>query len=102
MFTEEDSKRQDAEFEALKDEFARLEQQEKALRKAAGLPEEGNVKLNDADMTPEVRQALEEAKARARREGAARATQYRNGTSSSGSAEGTPAPGGRRQGVVRV
>ena len=39
MFTEEDSKRQDVEFEALKDEFSRLEQQEKALRKAAGLPE---------------------------------------------------------------
>jgi hypothetical protein len=100
MFTEEDSKRQDAEFEALKNEFVRLEQQEKALRKAAGLPENGEVKVNDADITPEVRQALEEAKASARREGEARATQYRNGTASG--AAGKPAAGRGRQGVIRA
>ena len=100
MFTEQDSARQDAAFAELKDEFSRLEQQEKAMRKAAGLPEDGEVKVNDADVTPEVRQALEEAKARAKREGEARAAQYKNGTSAAGS--GASVPGGRRQGVVRV
>lgn len=101
MFTEQDSARQDAAFAELKEEFSRLEQQEKDLRKAAGLPEEGDVQLAEADMTPEVRQALEEARAKAKREGAARATQFQSGLAAS-AAGGTPAAGGRRQGVVRV
>ncbi len=101
MFTEQDSARQDAAFTELKDEFARLEQQEKAMRKAAGIAEDGEVKVNDADVTPEVRQALEEAKAKAKREGEARATQYKNSTSAA-AGSGASAPGSRRQGVVRV
>ena len=51
MFTEQDSARQDAAFAELKEEFSRLEQQEKDLRKAAGLPEEGDVQLAEADIS---------------------------------------------------
>ena len=101
MFTEQDSARQDAVFAELKDEFSRLEQQEKSLRKAAGLPEEGSVQLDEAEITPEVRQALEEAKAKAQREGAARAAQFANGSSGTAGSD-APVPGGRRQGVVRA
>ena len=102
MFTEQDSARQDAAFAELKEEFSRLEQQEKAMRKAAGLPEDGGAPIDEASLTPEVRQALDEAKARAKREGAARAAQYANGTSAAQAAGGAPKPGGRRQGVVRI
>ena len=101
MFTEQDSARQDAAFAELKEEFSRLEQQEKAMRKAAGLPEEGQVPPDEADMTPEVRQELEEAKAKAKREGAARAAQFQNGTTANAT-DGATRPGGRRQGVVRI
>ena len=100
MFTEQDSARQDAAFEALKEEFSRLEQQEKDLRKTVGLPEGGEVTLNESDMTTEVRQALEEAKAKAKREGAARRTQFESGMSMGGGS--VSVPGTRRQGVVRA
>ena len=102
MFTQEDSARQDATFAELKEEFSRLQQQEKDMRKAAGLPEGSDVKVNEADITPEVRTALEEAKAKAKREGAARAAQFQNGTASVQAGNGAAVPGGRRQGVVRI
>ena len=55
MLTEDDSKRQDNAFAMLKDEFSRLEEMDKTLRKAVGLPEAGEFVLNEADMTPEIR-----------------------------------------------
>lgn len=100
MFTEEDSKRQDALFAELKEEFARLEQQEQELRKAAGTPEDQEIK--ESDLSPEVRQALEEAKAKAKRDGEARATQFANGTATHQNQTGSPIPGQRRQGIVRI
>ncbi len=72
MFTEADSKQQDAEFAAIKDEYSKLAEMEKSLRKSAGLPDDYSG-LKDSDMTPEIRKALEEAKAKAKREGEARA-----------------------------
>lgn len=102
MFTEENSRQQDAAFAELKAEFSRLEQQEKDLRKAVGLPEEGALQVKDADVTPEVREALEEAKARAKREGAARATQFKNGASSACTSESSSTFGGRRKGIMRI
>ena len=81
MFTEDDSKRQDNAFAMLKDEFSRLEEMGKTLRKAVGLPEDGEFVLNEADMTPEIRKALDEAKARARSDGAARAAQFKAASS---------------------
>ena len=100
MFTEEDSKRQDEAFAALKDEFSRIEQIDKALCKAFGLPEEGPLKLNVTDKTPEVLKAFEEAKAKAESEGAARAAQFKNGARSGASAN--TAAGRGRRGVVRL
>ena len=40
-YTEQDMQKQMEQFAALRDEFSRLEAQEKALRRQAGLPEEG-------------------------------------------------------------
>ena len=74
MFTEADSKRQDEEFAAIKDEYSKLDEMEKSLRKSAGLPDDCSG-IKDEDMTPEIRKALEEAKAKAKREGAERAAQ---------------------------
>ncbi|MCR5814066.1 MAG: hypothetical protein K6G15_06205 [Desulfovibrio sp.] len=99
MNSDELSARQEQAFANLKEEFSRLEQQEKSLRKSVGLPEEGGVDVNEADLPPDVKQELEEAKAKAKREGAARAAQYQAETSSKGAAS---VPGGRRQGVMRI
>ena len=74
MFTEADSKRQDEEFAAIKDEYSKLAEMEKSLRKSAGLPDDFSG-IKEEDMTPEIRKALEEAKAKAKREGAERAAQ---------------------------
>ena len=99
MNKEEMSARQEAAFAELKEDFSRLQQQEMNARKALGLSDNDSPKLDEADLTPEVRKALEEAKAKAQREGAARAAQYE-----AASAEGPRAsvPGGRRQGVMRI
>lgn len=40
-FTEQDMKKQMEDFAALREEFSRLESQEKAMRKQLGLPEQG-------------------------------------------------------------
>ncbi|MBQ7457140.1 MAG: hypothetical protein IJS54_06020 [Desulfovibrio sp.] len=98
MFTEEDLKRQNEEFEKIQEEFARLQEMEKQLRKNMGLPEEGGIP--EATLTPEIEATFEEAKARAAREGAARATQFQS------QAQTTTAaplhPGRRRAGIVRL
>ncbi|MBR3663773.1 MAG: hypothetical protein IKN64_03860 [Desulfovibrio sp.] len=99
MNREELSALQEQAFNELKDEFSRLQQQEKALRKSAGLPEEGSVQVDEADMTAEVRQACEEAQAKAKREGEARASQYLASTTGSSSSSARPS---RRQGAMRV
>ena len=72
-FTEQDMKKQMEDFAALREEFSRLESQEKAMRKQLGLPEQG--KTDPASLTPELRKMVEEAEAEARRAGEARAAQ---------------------------
>ena len=52
-FTEQDMKKQMEDFAALREEFSRLESQEKAMRKQLGLPEQG--KTDPASLTPELR-----------------------------------------------
>lgn len=99
MFTEEDSKRQDAAFEALKEEFSRLVEQEEELRKSAGAF--ANQPVSEADLPPEYAKALEEAKAKAKREGEARATQFKAGTGVQAATE-APRTSHRRQGVIRI
>ena len=97
-FTEQDMKKQMEEFAALREEFSRLENQEKAMRKQLGLPEQGQEKTDTASLSPELRRMLENAEAEARRAGEARAAQAR--------AAARPAaagiPGGGRRNIVRL
>lgn len=66
-FTEQDMKKQMEDFAALREEFSRLESQEKAMRKQLGLSEQE--KTDPATLTPELRKMAEEAEAEARRAG---------------------------------
>ena len=52
-FTEQDMKKQMEDFAALREEFSRLESQEKAMRKQLGLSEQE--KTDPATLTPELR-----------------------------------------------
>ena len=96
-YTEQDMQKQMEQFAALRDEFSRLEAQEKALRRQAGLPEEGGEKMDMAKRSPEERRHVEEAMAEAGRAGEARAAQSRPARTASG-----PLPGAGRRGVVRL
>ena len=92
-FTEQDMNKQMEEFAALKEELSRLEAQEKALRKQAGLPE----RMDMSKLSPQERKLVEEATAEAKRAGEARVAQSRPAKTSSG-----PLPGAGRRGVVRL
>lgn len=96
-YTEQDMQKQMEQFAALKEEFSRLEAQEKALRRQAGLPEEGGERMDMSGLSPEERRHVEEATAEAKRAGEARAAQSRPARASSGSL-----PGAGRRGVVRL
>lgn len=96
-FTEQDMNRQIAAFAALREEFSRLEAQEKTLRRQAGLPEEGGEKTDMSRLSPEERRHVEEAMAEAKRAGEARAAQSHPARAASG-----PLPGAGRRGVVRL
>ena len=96
-FTEQDMNKQMEEFAALKEELSRLEAQEKALRKQAGLPESGGEKMDMSKLSPQERKLVEEAAAEAKRAGEARVAQSRPAKTSSG-----PLPGAGRRGVVRL
>lgn len=96
-FTEQDMKKQMEDFAALREEFSRLESQEKAMRKQLGLPEQR--KTDPTSLTPELRKMVEEAEAEARRAGEARAAQAR--TAARPAAAGG-IPGGGRRNIVRL
>ncbi len=96
-FTEQDMNKQIEAFAAVKEEFSRLEAQEKVLRKQAGLPEEGGEKTDMTKLSPELRKQAEEAMAEAKRAGEARAAQSSPAKVSSGAM-----PGAGRRGVVRL
>ena len=96
-FTEQDMKKQMEDFAALREEFSRLESQEKAMRKQLGLPEQG--KTDPASLTPELRKMVEEAEAEARRAGEARAAQARMAARP---AAAGGIPGGGRRNIVRL
>ncbi|WP_300717890.1 hypothetical protein [uncultured Desulfovibrio sp.] len=98
-FTEQDLKKQMESFAALREEFSRLESQEKAMRKQLGLPEQGQKKTDPASLTPELRKMLEEAETEARRAGEARAAQSRPAANS---AAGGGILGGGRRNIVRL
>ena len=95
-FTEQDMKRQSEALANLKEEFSRLESQEKAMRKALGLPEQGGQPVDLKALSPELRAQAEAAIAEAQRAGASRAAQ----------SQPAPAcgsrPGSGRRNVVRL
>ena len=96
-FTEQDMKKQIEDFTALREEFFRLESQEKAMRKQLDLPE--REKTDPSSLTPKLREMVEEAEAEARRAGEARAAQAR--TAARPAAAGG-IPGGGRRNIVRL
>lgn len=96
-FTEQDMKKQMEDFAALREEFSRLESQEKAMRKQLGLSEQE--KTDPASLTPELRKMVEEAEAEARRAGEARVAQAR--TAARPAAAGG-IPGSGRRNIVRL
>lgn len=96
-FTEQDMTRQMEAFAALKEEFSRLEAQEKALRKQAGLPEKGGEKRDMSALSAEERSFMEQAMAEAKRAGEARAAQSSPAKSSAGAR-----PGMGRRGMIRL
>lgn len=99
-FTEQDMKKQMEDFAALREEFSRLESQEKAMRKQLGLSEHGALEQTDmASLSPELRKMVEDAEAEARRAGEARATQSRIAARP---AAAGGIPGGRRRNIVRL
>lgn len=97
MFTEEDSKAQDAVFEELKAEFKNLADQEEKLRAAVSASGEPVFGENEA-VSPEVAKMLEEEKQKAKNEGARRAAEFSSQkTGKSGSLAGRG-----RQGIMRI
>lgn len=98
-FTEQDMKKQMDDFAALREEFSRLESQEKAMRKQLGLPEQGQEKTDPASLAPELHKMVEEAEAEARRAGDARAAQARAAARPAASGS---IPGSGRRNIVRL
>ncbi len=97
-FTEQDMKQQMEEFAALREEFSRLENQEKVMRKQLGLPEQGQERTDAASLSPELRRMLENTEAEARRAGEARAAQARAAVRPAAAG----IPGGGRRNIVRL
>ena len=95
-FTEQDMKKQMDDFAALREEFSRLESQEKAMRKQLGLPEQGQEKTDPASLAPELRKMVEEAEAEARRAGDAQAR------AAARPAAAGSIPGSGRRNIVRL
>ncbi|MBQ7608451.1 MAG: hypothetical protein IJU76_10870 [Desulfovibrionaceae bacterium] len=97
MFTEADSKAQDAVIEELKAEFKSLAEQEEKLRAAVAASGEPAFGSNE-NIPPEVAKMLEEEKEKAKREGARRVAEFQSRRSG---AQGV-IPGRGRQGVIRI
>jgi hypothetical protein len=93
-FTEQDLKNQQQEIARLADELNRLNSIFEAQKKELGI--EGNVELTDLEMTPDLEQAMADAKAEAEKEGRARAALLKPASSSSAS---TSRP---RRGAMRI
>ncbi|MBQ4615350.1 MAG: hypothetical protein IJB29_01350 [Mailhella sp.] len=95
-FTEQDLKDQQQEITRLAEELNRLNADLAAHKKSLGLAEDEEVIIDDADMTPELEQAMAEATEAARRAGSARAAQAKPATTvSSGAGRG-------RRGAMRI
>ncbi len=91
-FTEQDLKNQQQEIARLAEELGRLNQMFEEQKKVLGFDAESDVTVDDAEMTPELAQAMAEAKAEAEREGRARAA-------AAGADAPAPAASCRRRGM---
>ena len=96
-FSQQDMQKQFEEFAALKEEFSRLEAQEKQMRKQLDMPEQGGTGVDMASLPPELRKQAEQAMADAKRAGESRVAQSAPARAASG-----PMPGAGRRGVVRL
>ena len=98
-FTEKDLQAQQAQIMELKEELSRLNAGFEAQKKAAGISDADLAEAIDpATLSPEVRKAMEEAEAQAKRAGEARRTQASLAKSSSSA----KAPGAGRRGIIRM
>ena len=93
-FTEQDLKNQQQEIARLADELNRLNSIFEAPKKELGI--EGKIELSDLEMTPDLEQAMADAKAEAEKEGRARAALLKPASSSTAS---TSRP---RRGAMRI
>ncbi len=82
-FTEQDFKNQKQEIARLADELSRLNHILADQKKALGLPEDEAVTVADSEMTPELKNAMDAAMEKAKREGEARAAQAKLSSGSS-------------------
>ncbi len=97
MFTEEDSKAQDAVFEELKAEFKQISELQEKLENAVSNSGEPAFGSNEP-VSPEVAKMLEEEKEKAKKEGARRVAEFTNKRHGAKN----PMPGRGRQGVMRI
>ena len=94
-FTEQDLRNQQQEIARLSSELERLNSIFDEQKKALGI--EGDVTVSDAEMTPELEQAMAEAVDAAKRQGKALASQLQPASS------GTSTSAGRgRRGAMRI
>lgn len=93
-FTEQDLKNQQQEIARLADELKRLNSAFEEHKQALGI--EGEVTLDDIEMTPELEQAMAEAKAEAEKAGRAKAASLQPAASAS---TGSARP---RRGAMRI
>lgn len=99
-FTDADLKKQEEQFAALEDEFARMQAQAAELLKAAGIKPEELKPIDINNLSPEMQKAMNEATDVAKRAGAARAAQALP-TPSSATTRGQQ-PGAGRRNIVRL
>lgn len=90
-FTDQDLKNQLQEIENLSKELQRLNETFEEQKRILGFDADSEVVLDDAELTPELEQAMQEAKAEAEREGRARAA-----SASAATAPSAPSPSRRR------
>ena len=93
-FTEQDLKNQQQEISRLASELNRLNSIFEEQKKALGI--EGRVELSDIEMTPDLEQAMADAKAEAQKEGRARAALLQPATNS------TTSSSRPRRGAMRI
>ena len=94
-FTEQDLRNQQQEIARLAEELKRLNSTFEAQKKELGI--EGEMNLDDVEMTPELEQAMADAKAEAEKNGRARAALLQSSSPSASTSSCRP-----RRGAMRI